>query len=350
MHHIDRAPNQRFRIEQYVPYLRDNGVALTFSPLLSKEDDAVFYRPGNLFKKMQIVLRSIRKRRRDLQRASQFDAVLIIREALFIGPPRIERKLRKKGLTVIYDFDDAIWKLDVSRANRWFGFLKFPGKTAAIIRLADKVIAGNEYLADYAKAFNPNVHIIPTTVETRTFLPGKKDASSPVVIGWSGSLTTIKHFRIAVPVLKKLREHYSDRIRFKVIGHAGFSEEELGIRGTAWSSERELEELQEIDIGIMPLPDDEWSKGKCGLKGLVYMSIGIPSVMSPVGVNTQIIRHGENGFLAGTEAEWFEILSRLIENPELRKQIGSSGRQTVVESYSVLANQENYLNILGNRL
>ncbi|HCA82297.1 MAG TPA: glycosyl transferase family 1, partial [Flavobacteriales bacterium] len=173
------------------------------------------------------------------------------------------------------------------------------------------------------------------------------DASSPVVIGWSGSLTTIKHFRIAVPVLKKLREHYGDRIRFKVIGHAGFSEEELGIRGTAWSSERELEELQEIDIGIMPLPDDEWSKGKCGLKGLVYMSIGIPSVMSPVGVNTQIIRHGENGFLAGTEAEWFEILSLLIESPELRKQIGSSGRQTVVENYSVLANRENYLNILG---
>lgn len=152
MHHIDRAPNQRFRIEQYVPYLRENGVELTFSPLLSKEDDAVFYRPGNLFKKIQIVLRSIRQRRRDLQRASQFDAVLIIREALFIGPPRIERKLRKKGLTVIYDFDDAIWKLDVSRANRWFGFLKFPGKTAAIIRLADKVIAGNEYLAEDRKS------------------------------------------------------------------------------------------------------------------------------------------------------------------------------------------------------
>lgn len=347
MHYPDRAPNQRFRIEQYVDFLRENGVTLEFSYLLEPNDDKIFYAPGNFFKKLSIVLRSWKKRKQDVRRATNFDAVLIIRESIFIGPAIFEKRLKKRGVKIIYDFDDAIWKLDVSKSNRWFGFLKFPAKTASIIRLADVVMAGNQYLADFASRYNKNVHIVPTTVDTDQFSPAENHTQGPVVIGWSGSLTTIKHFDLALPVLRKIREKYRQGVRFKVIGHHAFRNEELDITGIAWTKTSEVPELREIHIGIMPLPDDEWAKGKCGLKGLVYMSLGIPTVMSPVGVNSEIIRHGQNGFLPKTEEEWLEVLSQLIENPALRQSIGVAGRKTAVERYSVLSQREHYLKILG---
>lgn len=347
MHYPDRAPNQRFRIEQYVQFLKDNGVHLEFSYLLGPQEDKLFYAPGNFFSKLGIVLRSWKKRKQDVRRAKNFDAVLIIRESIFIGPALFEKRLKKSGVKIIYDFDDAIWKLDVSRSNRWFGFLKFPAKTASIIRLADVVMAGNQYLADYALRYNKNVHIVPTTVDTDQFTGAEQQAKSPVVIGWSGSLTTIKHFDLALPVLRKIREKYGREVSFKVIGHHAFRNEELDITGVAWTKASEVPELRDIHIGIMPLPDDEWAKGKCGLKGLVYMSLGIPTVMSPVGVNSEIIRHGQNGFLPKTAEEWLEVLSQLIENPELRKSIGEAGRNTAVERYSVLSQRERYLKILG---
>lgn len=347
MHYPDRAPNQRFRIEQYVQFLKDKGVHLEFSYLLGPQEDKLFYAPGNFFSKLGIVLRSWKKRKQDVRRAKNFDAVLIIRESIFIGPALFEKRLKKSGVKIIYDFDDAIWKLDVSRSNRWFGFLKFPAKTASIIRLADVVMAGNQYLADYALRYNKNVHIVPTTVDTDQFTGAEHQAKSPVVIGWSGSLTTIKHFDLALPVLRKIREKYGREVSFKVIGHHAFRNEELDITGVAWTKASEVPELRDIHIGIMPLPDDEWAKGKCGLKGLVYMSLGIPTVMSPVGVNSEIIRHGQNGFLPKTAEEWLEVLSQLIDNPELRKSIGEAGRKTAVERYSVLSQRERYLKILG---
>ena len=132
-------------------------------------------------------------------------------------------------------------------------------------------------------------------------------------------------------------------IYFKVIGDGNYVQEELGIKGHAWKRDTEIPDLQEIDIGIMPLPDDEWAKGKCGLKGLQYMALAIPTIMSPVGVNTEIIQDGENGFLATTIQEWVDKLSQLIDSAALRERIGVNGRQTVLSSYSVEANKQQYL-------
>jgi glycosyltransferase involved in cell wall biosynthesis len=150
-----------------------------------------------------------------------------------------------------------------------------------------------------------------------------------------------------MPVLQKIKSKYSN-VSFKVICEDEFTIEELGITTTAWSSEREIEQLSDIDIGIMPLPDDEWTKGKCGFKGLQYMAMGVPAVMSAVGVNTEIIQHGENGFLALNDEEWFEILCQLIDSTELRKTIGGAGRKTVLEKYSVTANKHKYLSLLNS--
>jgi glycosyltransferase involved in cell wall biosynthesis len=205
------------------------------------------------------------------------------------------------------------------------------------------VFAGNAYLAAYAKQYNPNVVIIPTTLDTVKHKLVNKSPTERVCIGWSGSFSTVPHFELAIPALEILQKQYGEKVYFKVIGDSRYVNNQLGIQGIAWSAERELEELAEIDIGIMPLPDDEWSKGKCGFKGLLYMSLGIPAVLSPVGVNTTIITHGENGFLAGSTGEWVDVLSMLVENASLRKSIGLQGRKTVEEKYSVEAWQAKYL-------
>ncbi len=331
----------------------------------------MFYHPGNYVKKAGVIFRSFFIRWKDLQRAKHFDLVFIQREALLIGSSWFEKQFYKRH-KVIFDFDDSIWLLDTSPENKKFEFLKDPGKTRRNITHAHAVIAGNAFLADYANRFNPSVYIIPTTIDTElhkpvpsmqgattTHLPHAGDCAIPhsaishdtqhdkkIVIGWSGSISTIKHFELAVPALKKLQERYPGKTEIHVIGQGSYTHPGLEIVSKHWSAATEVENLQAFDIGIMPLPDDEWVKGKCGLKGLSYMACGVATVMSPVGVNTDIIQHNTNGLLASTNEEWFEALSYLIENPAIRAKLGLAGRQTVVEKYSVEANKHKYLSVL----
>jgi len=215
--------------------------------------------------------------------------------------------------------------------------------------MADTVLAGNRYLADYARQYNPHVVIVPTTIDTDEYVPAARREESAVCIGWSGSVTTIKHFDEAVPALCVLKDRYGDRVRFKVIGDAAYAHRELGIHGIAWNRHDEIAELSSIDIGIMPLPDDEWARGKCGLKGLQYMALEIPTVMSPVGVNCEIVSHGINGLLAASRDEWVEELGSLIESAERRAAIGRAGRRTVEERYSVRAWRDEYVRLLAPR-
>ena len=132
-----------------------------------------------------------------------------------------------------------------------------------------------------------------------------------------------------------------------MIGDGSYYHQGLGIKGIAWDKANEIDELSDIDIGIMPLPDDEWSKGKCGLKGLQYMALEIPPIMSPIGMNQQIIEHGKNGLLARTPKDWVKCISLLIDNPEKRKLMGYKGRETVNSKYSVKANQHKYLEVFN---
>lgn len=303
-HRPERSPSQRFRFEQYISFLEQNGFACDFSWLISEQDDRIFYQPGNLHNKLSIFTKSIYKRLKDVLRAGNYDIVFVQREAFMTGSVFFEKRFKKSGAKLIFDFDDAIWLPNVSEANRKWNWLKRPEKTSEIIRLSDHVIAGNSYLAAYAKNYNPNVTVIPTTIDTDVYVRLEHTPGSPVCIGWSGSITTIRHFESAVPVLKKIKNKYGSGVFFKVVGDESYKNDELNIAGIPWSPERELSELQLFDIGIMPLPDDEWAKGKCGLKGLAYMSVETSPVMSPVGVNSEIIRNGQNGFLAATDEDW----------------------------------------------
>lgn len=344
-HRPDRAPGQRYRFEQYFNHLTANGFTCELSYFITEADDKLLYASGNYFKKALIQWRSIRKRKQDVERLKkgEFDLVFIYREALLTGSIRFEKAFKKTKTKIIYDFDDAIWHLDVSNANQRLSWLKRPQKTHTLFRLADLIFAGNSYLAEYARRYNKEVRIIPTTIDTDFHRPDPSRRNKDVLtIGWSGSITTIKHFESALDCLRIIKRKYGDRICFAVMGDAGYSNSELGIQGIAWSSQTEVDTLNTFDIGIMPLPDDEWAKGKCGLKGLSYMALEIPTIMSPVGVNTAIIQDGENGFLASTLEEWVEKISKLIESEELRQYLGKEARKTVLERYSVVAYKHVY--------
>lgn len=347
VHPPGRAPSQRFRIEQYVDYLAENGIETEFAPLLRDSDYATVYGSGAVARKAAIAMRGVARRAADVGRLRSFDIVFVQREAIQLGTAAFERLAARSRAKLVFDFDDAIWLPNASEANRRLAWLKRPQKTGDIIERSDLVLAGNRYLADYASRFSDRVEIVPTTIDTDRYLPPAKAAGDTVCIGWTGSMTTIQHFGRVVPVLHRLREKYGDRVRFKVIGDPTYRVEELGIQGLQWREQTEVQDLSDVDIGIMPLPDDDWARGKCGLKGLQYMALEIATVMSPVGVNEEIIDQGRTGFLAGDDDEWLARLSQLIDSPDLRARLGEAARQTVVERYSVLSQRDRYVELLN---
>lgn len=346
-HRPNRSPSQRFRFEQYFDFFQRNGWEVKFSFLLDEKSDASIYQSGKLIQKAFIFLKSILIRLNDLKMSSNFDIIFVQREAFMTGSIYFEKAFAKRT-NLIFDFDDSIWLHDINPAQGLLNKLKDASKTGRIIQESHLIFAGNQYLANYASQFNHNVHIVPTTIDTEEYqkkeVPDKGEA---ICIGWSGSFSTIKHFETVIPVLKEIKEKYQQQVCFKVIGDGNYKHEDLEIIGLGWSKETEIEDLSEIDIGLMPLPDDEWSKGKCGLKGLQYMALEIPTIMSPVGVNTEIIEEGVNGFLATTNNEWVDKISVLIDSEEIRKRIGINGRVTVVDKFSVDANKSLYLKLFN---
>jgi glycosyltransferase involved in cell wall biosynthesis len=342
LHRPDRSPSQRYRFEQYLDFLESQSVTYKFSYLLNERDDKVFYAPGWYWAKLMILLKSLTKRSREVFFAKKTDIVFVQRECFMLGTSFFERRFARRS-RLIFDFDDSIWLQNISEGNKRLAFLKRPEKTKDIIKAAHLVIAGNEYLAAYARQFNDQVIIIPSTVDTNKYKVKQIVNTTKVTIGWSGSFSTIKHFESAAAALELIHERYGERVMFMVIGDENYYNDHLGIKGRAWNASTEVEDLHLFDIGIMPLPDNEWTRGKCGMKGLQYMAAGIPTIMSPVGVNTAIIQDGENGFLASTTEEWVDKLSRLIESTELRRKFSINGRKTVEEKYSVEANKAKYL-------
>lgn len=280
------------------------------------------------------------------------DFVFIHREVMPIGPPVIEwiaaRVFRKK---IIYDFDDAIWLTDNTNEPFFERIVRWRSKVRMICRWSYKVSCGNAYLADYARQANTNVVINPTTIDPeglhnphlfdRQKLRASKGISG-IVIGWTGSHSTLKYLEAMEPVLIELEIKYP-QVTWLVIADRPPALKLNNLVFCRWTKETEIKDLILADVGIMPLPDDQWAKGKCGFKALQYMSLGIPAVVSPVGVNSSIILHGVNGFCCSEPASWKEVLATLLLDEKLRATIGAAGRQTVVNHYSVTSNEETFL-------
>ncbi len=329
----DIVPGQRYRIEQWEPLLkRDHGIELTYLPFFDEEGYRVFPKRGHTRQKVAATLRGFVRRLGEVMSAGEWDALYLFREAAPVGPAMFERLLARR-IPYVFDFDDAIFLPAVSEENRAFAFMKSHTKTDTICRLAAHVTAGNAYLAEYARGHNANVTIVPTTIDTDKYQPARKPSGGLPVIGWSGSATTTMYIQDMRGVLAELATTH--RFRLRIIGAPRFDpipgvETEV----LPWSSETEVRDLEPLDAGLMPLRDDAWARGKCGLKALQYMGMGIPAICSPVGVNTEIVDHGRNGFLASTPEEWLARLREIIDQPEGRLRMGAAARETVETRYS----------------
>ena len=346
-HRFNRSPSQRYRFEQYFSFLKENGFDCQLANIISAADDKIFYSQGNWLKKILLLLKFFLKRCWHVIQSFQYDYIFIQREAFFIGPPLFEYLFKLTGKKIIFDLDDAIWLPNVSEGNKQFAKLKFPKKVAAIMRLSSRIVAGNIYLKAYASQFNHDIVIIPSTIDLNYYKIIPQPDSTTVTIGWSGSATTIQHFKTLENVFEKLKEKFGDKINFMVYGDENYEHEGLKLKGIKWTSESEVEVLNRFDIGVMPLPDNEWTRGKCAMKALQYMALAKPVVVSPVGVNKDIIIEGVNGFWAATDEEWVLKLEQLINNAALRKSIGEAGKNTIEKDFSVAANGKKYVTVFN---
>lgn len=331
---VNTTPSQRFRIEQWIPYLRQDGISVDLVPFADDELMSILHQPGQRLLKATALVRAFCRSAARLRATRRYHVVLVHRAISIAGPALLERVIALFRRPLIFDFDDAIYHLHTSDANRWFGWLKFPQKTATICRLSTHITVGNAYLGDYARQYNANVTIVPTSVDIDQYRPpSQKGSHGKVVIGWTGSSTSQTHLEMFAPVLRGLVARRN--IELRVISNREPLLPGIPFTWRAWSPETEVDEIGRLDIGIMPAPDNPWARGKCALKALQYMAMGVPAVCSPVGTNSDVIQHGANGLLASTPEEWLNQLESLIDDSHLRRRLGTAGRRTVEERYSM---------------
>lgn len=342
----------RFRIAQFAPHLRDHGFDLTISPFYSREYFAFVYRRGHFLKKAFGAVPLVWKRLRLLPQIRNYDLVFLYREAIPAGPPVVERSIARRGIPIVYDFDDAIFLPNVSEANQRMSFLKKPERVAELLRISTRVIAGNDFLASYARRHHPAVTVIPTAVDTDYFVPRADRAPAAnrqLLVGWIGSPTTFQYLKALAPVLRDVAAAHPFTLR---ISGAGERADFPGVRTEqpSWSLDAEVPLFNTLDIGVYPLTDDDWARGKCGFKAIQCMACGVPVVAQAVGVNREIIRDGENGFLASSAEEWKDKLSRLLTDPGLRSRFAVAGRRTIEERYSLRVVAPRLAAVMGDAL
>lgn len=343
----DSAPGGRFRIEQWARLIGAENARFRFCALESPALHSVLYMPGRVPEKaVHMTIRSLARLADLALGCFKADVFFVFREMLPVGPPLLECAFSRLRVPMVYDFDDAIFLPSVSEANRRFQWLKSPPeKVGRICSYADHVTVGNEHLREYASRFSKSVTVIPTTIDTDLYRPKDSTAIRGIPkIGWSGSPTTAAHLKTILPALRNLARTLP--FRLAVVGSAGFEADGVDIESKGWSAVTEINDIRSFDIGVMPLPDDAWAKGKCGLKALQYMALGVPTIASPVGVNTDIIEDGVNGFLASTPSEWVEKLSRLIADKELRRVFAHNARMTVERRFSGRSQAPRILQVL----
>lgn len=326
------AASTRQRLLQYMPAMEDAGIEIEYFPLL---DDQYVSRlqTGGSYSKWRIANRYL-SRLNHLTRATDFDVLWVYAELFPYLPKYFERLAFRTGKPVVYDFDDAFFHQYDDSSNvvvrRMLG-----GKLAAIMAGASACSCGNAYLRDYALQYCPNSIVIPTVVDTELYRPRDSAASEPLVIGWIGSPSTWCNVQPLLPVLREIaREH---RIRVRVIGAGNAAQGDVfdGLELVEWSEATEVEEVRSMDVGIMPLLDLPFQRGKSGYKLIQYMACGLPVIASPVGVNSEIVEPGLNGLLATTPDDWRSALHRLLGDPVLRARMGAAGRERAVARYSL---------------
>ncbi len=331
------AASTRQRLLQYLPSLAAAGIEVDYSPLIG-DDYVRALASGGSFSKIAVA-RSYARRMADLLRGPECDLLWVYAELFPYLPAAFERLAFRSGKPVVYDFDDAFFL--TYQGNRLLS-----GKLEPLIAGAAACCCGNEYLRGHALRLNPNAILLPTVVDTNAYVPATRISDGPVTIGWIGSPSTWQYVRPLLPLLEELCDGKRARLLVVGAGAAAASDRFAGMELAQWSEAGEVASVQAMDIGIMPLPDEPWARGKSGYKLVQYMACGLPVVASPVGVNATMVGDGETGFLAGSAEEWRERLEALIADPAVRQGMGAAGRRRAVESYSLRSQAPRLIELL----
>ena len=333
------SPGQRGSIELWEKVLNPAGITIDFAPFESEYLRQILYKPGNNLRKAAEMLRGYRDRLKLMGNIGDYDAVFVYREAALLGPAFLERLIARKR-PIIYQLDDPLFVPYRSPSNGLLSYLKFFGKIKEIIAMSKVVIVNSTPIRQFAEQFNKNIWQVPSVVDTDKFVYRESDQDRErVCVGWSGSQTTIKNLKMIEGPLREISDAGICDIRF--IGSDDVGLEGVKYRGQPWSGETEVDDLQQIQVGLVPLPDNNpWNPYKFIMKTAQYMSLGIVPVGTPMASNTEVIRHGENGFLAASNGEWVEYISTLVNDSTLRKSMSRVAAADAVSKYSLQGNSD----------
>lgn len=288
---------------------------------------------GRAPKKMFMTIRAVVKRFMALWAHRDADILYLQRELLPFGPPVLERYFKKKGKRIVFDYDDALFIKKSSRYNKLASFFRSPQKIADTIRLADLTIAGNDWLRDQANSLGGHAITVEVAEDTARYLE-RGEAQDPVKIGWLGSPSTSKYLHLITEHLQEVARQHTD-VRWIMVGGGDFAMDSVPWELRDWSFETEKTSLHEFDIGLMPLPPEEWSLGKSGGKARTYMAAGVVPVVSALGYNLELVRHDDTGILISQDDQWAPALLDLIAAPMKRKQLSDAALQEVKDRFSV---------------
>lgn len=322
--------SSRVRSLQYLPYLESKGWQVDVSPLFSNTYLHALY---NNQSRGGHVAAGYWRRIQALVQAKKYDLLWIEKEIFPFMPALAERLLVNARLPYVVDYDDALFHRYDEHPN-WFVRTFLGNKIDAVMRHAALVIAGNEYLAERARSAGArSVAIVPTVVDLKRYNIARREGGHSLVVGWIGSPATSRYLTVVASAFESLTRDCE--VRFVAVGANEEAVQNLSVEVWPWSEETEVKSIQAFDIGIMPLVDSPWERGKCGYKLIQYMACGIPVVASPVGVNRQIVEYGVNGFLAKDSQDWEQALRRLLDDSDLRRRMGIKGRERVEDWYSL---------------
>ena len=345
------AAGQRLKYEQYLPEWREAGYEITVFSFMDMAMWKIVYTKGNMPRKIAGTLRGILRSWWMLLTVPRYDGVYVHMYVTPVGTSLPERILRLLARKIVYDIEDNVMLGQKGKVNFFKRMLRAKGKFEFLIRKSDHVITSSPFLNEDCLKLNEQhgCTYISSSMDTSRFtVVNTYDNADKPVIGWTGTFSS----RVYLDILRNVFIELKKQRDFKllVIGNFDYEFPEMDLEVIQWTSEHEVRDLQRMDIGVYPLPIDNWVLGKSGLKAIQYMTIGIPAVATEVGTTPLLITNGTNGCLVTTEADWIETLKALIDNPDLRRQIGTAARESIVKNYSKDAIGHQYLNILNTTI
>lgn len=344
---LGRMPSQRFRFEQYLEVLNRSGIEIEVAPFLELAALSILYKGGSHFRKVASVMQGFYNRLKLASRFRKYDRIFLSREAAPIGPPMIEWLAVRSGTPLVYDIDDAIFIRNVSRANRMIGWLKFPSKVNYIAKKSARVVVCNQYLFEWASQLNPNTLIVPTTVDLDYHHSSRDRAEigKLPVIGWTGSHSTTPYLDLIRPALESLQNQFEFEFRVICDKDPGFPQLR-NYRFVPWRAESEIADLDGFDIGVMPVPDGPWERGKVGFKAIQYGAMEIPSVVSMTGSGAEVVNDGVTGLVVENTTEaWVRALQELLSNRSKAASMGQAARLHIASKYSTAAQAAAYIRV-----